>query len=62
MLTPRDSDGRTWRIELRDDGVRVYQTVRGSLVGSPQRDVRDMPSLGAWLVARGLDVEDLRAA
>ncbi len=62
MLTPSDREGRTWRIEVRPDGVRVYRTVRGSVTGSPVRDVRDMPSLGAWLVARGLDVEDLRAA
>jgi hypothetical protein len=62
VYTVTDADGKTWRVEMAATAARVYRA-RGRFVeATPVRGVRDIPSLGDWLVERGLSIEDLRRA
>lgn len=59
-LTPYDRERFRWRIEIWPDGrALVWLLSDGGIASAPIRAVRDIGSLGEWLVGRGVDPDDL---
>ncbi|WP_091462951.1 hypothetical protein [Micromonospora inyonensis] len=62
-LTPVDHEGCRWRLEVWPGGrVRVFRMTNRWVSNAPLGDVRDIEALGAWLVERGIDPDQLTAA
>jgi len=58
--TPPDRLGVAWRIEVRDTGaVRVFRRTGRSVAQAHLRHPADLRELGAWLVERGIDPDQL---